>query len=460
MYKATFELKAITPVFMRGADKKRAEIRAASLKGLLRWWFRALAGCYYGSDYDGLRAVESDVFGSTEKRSKITIEVQPSGEPKALITDVYKDKKNKIKPKFDKSSGLNELSYLWFSIKMQAEGYAKALGGKYHHIDGENMWYYPAGAKFRLTFKSLYEKSFILALASLWALVNLGGVGFRSRRGAGSLDCVLLVGSSQLDEKVEALAKRLFKWKEDEKENYPAASFYSFKSFEEIYKSHIESILKQTKGGKRGRSLAPVDVPYPALCNTEVWLSNEDFDDEQAALLRIQEVYAGGLSTKKRWEGGFRFEFKDDELSKQIKRSYNTFESDKERRPYFGLPLVYSNLNVQVHARDDRNEYERRASPLLFTVKKNRDDRYMVLMLILKSQYLPNHEGRFTVKPTKKDEQWTSSLALKKANKNFDNRDFIDFLEGLSELKVEIKKNNVKIWEKISELFNKEEFFT
>ncbi|MDI3498463.1 type III-B CRISPR module RAMP protein Cmr1, partial [Archaeoglobus sp.] len=42
MYSATFTLEAITPVFMRGANQSKAEIRAASIKGLMRWWFRAL----------------------------------------------------------------------------------------------------------------------------------------------------------------------------------------------------------------------------------------------------------------------------------------------------------------------------------------------------------------------------------------------------------------------------------
>jgi len=38
-----FELKAVTPIFMHGADQGRVEIRAASIKGLMKWWFRALA---------------------------------------------------------------------------------------------------------------------------------------------------------------------------------------------------------------------------------------------------------------------------------------------------------------------------------------------------------------------------------------------------------------------------------
>ncbi|MGB9878340.1 MAG: type III-B CRISPR module RAMP protein Cmr1, partial [bacterium] len=32
------------PLFMGGADPKKAEWRAPSVKGLMRWWFRAAGG--------------------------------------------------------------------------------------------------------------------------------------------------------------------------------------------------------------------------------------------------------------------------------------------------------------------------------------------------------------------------------------------------------------------------------
>ncbi len=75
MYRTEFTLEAITPVFMRGADQTKAEIRAASIKGLMRWWFRALAGSYFGDDIAGLRKAEEYVFGSTGQKSKVTVEI-------------------------------------------------------------------------------------------------------------------------------------------------------------------------------------------------------------------------------------------------------------------------------------------------------------------------------------------------------------------------------------------------
>lgn len=44
MINQTIELKLLTPCFCTGAQQSNAEIRASSLRGALRWWFRALGG--------------------------------------------------------------------------------------------------------------------------------------------------------------------------------------------------------------------------------------------------------------------------------------------------------------------------------------------------------------------------------------------------------------------------------
>ncbi|NOY80081.1 MAG: type III-B CRISPR module RAMP protein Cmr1 [Kiritimatiellaeota bacterium] len=42
--KSTYHLEFITPCFCAGADQGKAEIRPASIRGELRWWFRVLGG--------------------------------------------------------------------------------------------------------------------------------------------------------------------------------------------------------------------------------------------------------------------------------------------------------------------------------------------------------------------------------------------------------------------------------
>lgn len=58
---SSFHLQFITPLFSRGAYEDRPEIRAASIRGQLHWWFRALGGSF---------PLEQEVFGGIGKNGK------------------------------------------------------------------------------------------------------------------------------------------------------------------------------------------------------------------------------------------------------------------------------------------------------------------------------------------------------------------------------------------------------
>lgn len=69
----TFHLELITPCFCGGAEpEKQAEIRAPSIRGQLRWWFRALGGT---------KADEDRIFGAVAGQiagaSKLRLRVRP-----------------------------------------------------------------------------------------------------------------------------------------------------------------------------------------------------------------------------------------------------------------------------------------------------------------------------------------------------------------------------------------------
>jgi CRISPR-associated protein Cmr1 len=53
----------LTPLFMSGSDKSKAELRVPSIKGALRFWWRALALGRLGS-VGKVRENESRIFGS------------------------------------------------------------------------------------------------------------------------------------------------------------------------------------------------------------------------------------------------------------------------------------------------------------------------------------------------------------------------------------------------------------
>lgn len=57
----TYNLEFITPCFCAGADQGKAEIRPASIRGQLRWWFRVLGG---------MPEQEREAFGGVSRQGK------------------------------------------------------------------------------------------------------------------------------------------------------------------------------------------------------------------------------------------------------------------------------------------------------------------------------------------------------------------------------------------------------
>lgn len=73
----TLILETVTPLLMNGADQT-PEIRAASFRGVLRYWLRAVLGGIYQGDIGELKKEESRYFGSTESGSPLRVRVEHS----------------------------------------------------------------------------------------------------------------------------------------------------------------------------------------------------------------------------------------------------------------------------------------------------------------------------------------------------------------------------------------------
>jgi CRISPR-associated protein Cmr1 len=73
MKNITFTCETITPLFMFGADGVTPELRAPSIKGVLRFWWRAMNAHL---SLPALKEREGFIFGSTDQRSKIIIRVE------------------------------------------------------------------------------------------------------------------------------------------------------------------------------------------------------------------------------------------------------------------------------------------------------------------------------------------------------------------------------------------------
>lgn len=167
------QMEILTPMFLGGADQNKPEIRAASIKGALRFWYRAI-------DPD-FAVREPLVFGSGGKeggQSLLRLRATPGDRARDLM--VWADAKAE---QFNQGSGrqtANGLTYL---------GYPFGMG------DNRSRQAVRPGAKFELLITMLRGAPEELgedfaqraALASVWMLGHFGSLGSRARRGFGAL---------------------------------------------------------------------------------------------------------------------------------------------------------------------------------------------------------------------------------------------------------------------------------
>ncbi|ALM76261.1 type III-B CRISPR module RAMP protein Cmr1 [Thermococcus barophilus] len=324
MYEATFELEAITPVFMRGANQSKAEFRASSIKGVMRWWFRALAGNYFGNDIAGLREAEGRIFGSAgsggSRRSRITVTVQNISPPRRLL----------FKPGvIDRNTRVGELGYLWFSIKLLSK-------------KRQFEYYYPEHSKFMVSITSHDEKTFNVTLASLWAAVSLGGFGFRSRRGAGSM---AFIGGD-----VQELESLGLSWRFNSKSDISNSI------------SRAISIVGENLGRTKLGDLSPSSYPILSPRTSYLGIWNPATDDAIEALKRFQNKYS----------------------------NFRRVRISKQGRIVFGLPLKLKGKNTQnIRKYLDKLGSARRASPMIVGVTKVAGRIYIRTAKFVTNPYIP-----------------------------------------------------------------------
>lgn len=172
----TVTLETITPLFLGGAEPRGApELRPPAFRGVLRYWLRAALGGVLGDDIEAVRRAEAAVFGSTDETrggaSAVTVRIRSRTLPGP----------ERFRRSQRPQSGRD---YLYWSMAESGQ----VQRGNYL----PPRQYLPTGTKFDLTIAtrpgaSNHNAALEAAAAALWLLVQLGGVGSRSRRTAGSL---------------------------------------------------------------------------------------------------------------------------------------------------------------------------------------------------------------------------------------------------------------------------------
>ena len=190
MNRTTFNVEFVTPCFLDGAQGS-TEWRPASIRGQLRWWFRAVAGGAWRGDLERVRQEEARIFGSTDRRSPLRIAAPPGPLPirgdfgrkftavelAKLCKDSSAESRLKILNERGQEEGTNPVHYL---------GFGPVAGGR---IDRS---YLASGSKTKFDLQweaELPEKVRPVFEQALWAWLNLGGIGAKSRKGFGSVRC-------------------------------------------------------------------------------------------------------------------------------------------------------------------------------------------------------------------------------------------------------------------------------
>lgn len=341
MPEVIFTLRTLTPLFLAGADQSTAELRAPSLRGLMRYWQRALVGGL--APLATVREVESAVFGATDRGSAVSVRVSACSQQPVAFNEPISVHTGGIR----RSTGKGYL--LWTMAKsgcVERENYKAA------------RWYFPTGTTFRVTLAARGTDTTRLdqAVMAFWLLTHLGGVGSRSRRCAGSLAVQAVEGtypgsgpfyvSDQALQNACELKEMLQKGL-GEARTMARQSIESLKG--EIGKRELPPAVAQRELAQKASQLAQhpgaqFDVLAPGICRICVLQDEQPWSSAEMAMTRLGE-------------------------NLQEYRSHIPLEG----RKIFGLPLPPLIFN------------RRRASPLLLRVVELQKGRYAGLAVLFKT---------------------------------------------------------------------------
>jgi CRISPR-associated protein Cmr1 len=169
----SYEIALVTPMFGGGVDKgdndQLTPIRGTAIRGHLRFWWRATRGARF-STFKELKKVEDEIWGCTEKKGAVSLQVEILKQGKTEVCAEFKPGK-----KFPDYTA-DHPGYVLFPFAQKDHGPRKGVR--------------ELAFKLTLTLKKPAEAKEIEA--ALWAWVNFGGLGARTRRGCGTLFCKVL----------------------------------------------------------------------------------------------------------------------------------------------------------------------------------------------------------------------------------------------------------------------------
>lgn len=346
MVRATFSVN--TPLFLGGAAPQGGapELRPPSIKGVLRFWWRALAWSRHAGNLAEIRKEEARLFGAagdnrTGGQASFLLRVRSSTSVRIIPVDSV----------LNGSDGTvvgDGARYFGYGL-MEAFG-SKKTGKKAGQLTRACL-HAPFDFTVELIGRETLDKGLIDAL-KLMGLV--GGLGSRMRRGWGSLSLLSLDGADQI---------------------------WSASTDCESYRQALLDVIGSARQCDR-------EPPYSAIwqgTRIEVVQGNAD-------PLRLLNRVGEEMIRYRSW--GRNGQILKNQASEKNFEDDHDWSKNPEgaaiphpRRVIFGLPHNYSKtLGVTAE------HYDRRASPLLVHVQRLTPSSHVAVISVLHSEFLPNGE--------------------------------------------------------------------
>lgn len=183
--------KVITPMFSAGANGQRAELRPPSVKGVLRFWWRATQ---VGLGLKQLQEKEGEIFGSARekenKKSSFSLAIKTFGLDRFRSFDPLPGHKYPVK-----NFPANILEYL---------AYGTCEWSRQEKRNVFTREYIKPDCTFELVLRIWEEKNRAEIFKALQAFYLFGGLGSKTRNGFGGLE--VISASAEGEQEVKALS--------------------------------------------------------------------------------------------------------------------------------------------------------------------------------------------------------------------------------------------------------------
>lgn len=351
--RATYRI--VTPMFIGDAEQKASGISPASVKGALRFWWRALnwPRVYKSmahSESDALKRLheeESELFGSSAENGKaasFTLRVD-SEKLKSTLKDC-------AHPQFSKYTAARYMSY----------GLMEAFSSKNKGTSAGTLWRDCINEEQDFTVNiTSYDSVGVALQVPLIVMGLLGGLGSRVSRGLGSIALQnLTVNDSNVWTKPETI---------------------------DGYSEQLRQFLSDLN--------CPSEPPFSAISN----FTSIDILTSSDTPYECLESLGAGMMHYRSWGNNNKVLGVESERNFKADHDWKYKKTPKgfhPKRVMFGLPHNYgkgSHLAITPELKRDKKDFshERRKSPILFHVHKVGGS-FIGISLFLPSKFLPDGE--------------------------------------------------------------------